>query len=80
MPTLEAKLHSTYMLLLHKTAELLSYRTAGNVVVLPVGQSAEIPLNWGAEGQEGPVLATGGPILRHHLIVMHPHTCYTLPV
>ena len=27
--------------------------------LLGAGQDAELPLNWGAEGQEGPVLATG---------------------
>lgn len=28
-------------------------------IPLGAGQDAELPLNWGAEGQEGPVLATG---------------------
>ena len=52
-------------MLLHKTAEVLPYCAVWDPVMVFAGQSAEFPLNWGAEGQEGPVLATGGPASQH---------------
>ncbi len=75
MHTLEGKFHSTYTLL-HNSAELLSYSTVYDLVVLIAGQSADIPLNWGAEGQEGPVLATGVTFSRHFYLVMRLCTSY----
>ena len=59
---------------MHRMAELLSDYSVWDVVVLFAGQSAEIPLNWGAEGQEGPVSATGEPTLQQYFIVIRPHT------
>ena len=62
------RLRSTHLLTSSMTLHAIAQNGRASVilhrvrdpVVLLAGQSADIPLNWGAEGQEGPVLATGG--------------------
>lgn len=39
------------------------------------GKDADLLLNWGSEGQEGPVLATG----EHHPLSVAPHTAFCYP-